>query len=124
MHINRSIKRIEFASSNRFHELVPGQHPTGTLGQGHQQIELVRGQVADLGPQMHCAGITVNLQLTKAQLVARLDRTVNPAPQDGPDAPQVLPHHIGQAGIVLDHQKVLAHALSLGPGHPLLFKHS
>jgi len=73
---------------------------------------------------MHGAGIAVNFQRTKPQLVARLGRTVNPAPQDGPDARQVFTHHVGQTGIILDHQKVLAHGLSLGPGHPLLFKHS
>ena len=58
---------LYLAAAYRFHDLVPGQHPAGALGQRHQQVELVGRQLAGRAPHAHRARVAVDLQRAETQ---------------------------------------------------------
>ena len=67
MNVDRAVKGLQLAATHGLHDLVTGEHAPGPLGHGHQQIELVGGEVAGLSTDGDDAGIAVNVECAKAQ---------------------------------------------------------
>ena len=70
MHVDGAVKGVKLAPAHRLHDLVTREHAPGALGQRHQQIKLVRGQLTGLTRHADHARVAVNLQRAKTQRVA------------------------------------------------------
>jgi hypothetical protein len=72
VHVDGPVKRFKFAAAHGFHDLVSREYAACAFGQGHQQVVLVRGQLAILPLDADAAGVAVDLE--RAKLHGRLAR--------------------------------------------------
>jgi hypothetical protein len=121
VHVDGAVKRLQLAAAHGLHDLVAREHAAGALGQRHQQVELVGGELGRLARHGDGAGVAVDLQRAKAQGLCGGRAAALGAPaQHGADARQQLARLKGLGQVVVGAQLQAddaVHRVALGGEH-------